>query len=113
MIQYAVEQRIPLLGVCRGMQMILDRFGIRLQKVERHIRVEHLLSNGDKVNSFHSWAAVECRTPLIPGAWSADGILEAVTHQEYPWIYGIMWHPERYHPLRERDIQFIKEVFHL
>ena len=93
--------------------MILSQFGTILQKVEGHIRTEHLLSNGDKVNSFHSWGAVECRRPLIPGAWSDDGVLESVTHQDYPWICGIMWHPERCHPPRERDIQFIKEVFHL
>lgn len=113
LLRYSVGQKIPLLGVCRGMQMILSQFGTKLRKVEGHIRIEHLLSNGDKVNSFHSWGAVECRKPLIPKAWSADGVLEAVTHQDYPWVYGIMWHPERYHPLRERDVQFIKEVFQL
>ena len=113
LIRYSVEQEIPLLGVCRGMQMILSQFGAKLQKVEGHVRVEHLLSSGDKVNSFHSWGAVECQKPLIPEAWSADGVLEAVTHQDHPWIHGVMWHPERYHPLRERDIQLIKEVFRL
>lgn len=113
LIRYSAEQKIPLLGVCRGMQMILDQFGTRLQRVEGHVREEHALSSGDKVNSFHSWGAVECQRPLISEAWSADGVLEAVTHQNCPWIHGIMWHPERYHPLRERDIQFIKEVFQL
>lgn len=113
LIQYSTGQKIPLLGVCRGMQMLLDRFGTKLRKVEGHVRVDHLLSNGDEVNSFHSWGATECQKPLIPVAWSADRVLEAVTHQDYPWIRGIMWHPERYHPTRERDIQFIKEVFHL
>lgn len=113
LIQYSQEQKIPLLGVCRGMQMIMDQFGIELRKVEGHVRMEHLLSNGDTVNSFHSWGAVSCQRPLLPGAWSADGVLEAVTHQDCPWIYGIMWHPERYHPLRQQDIQFVKEVFHL
>lgn len=113
LIRYAVEQKIPLLGVCRGMQMVLDQFGTALQKVEGHIRVEHLLSNGDRVNSFHGWGAVECQPPLIPEARSADGVLEAVTHRDFPWIHGIMWHPERYHPPRARDIQFMKEVFQL
>ena len=113
LIQYSVEQRIPLLGVCRGMQMILNQFGTKLQKVEGHIRVEHVLSNGDQVNSFHSWGAVECQKPLAPVAWSSDGVLEGVTHRDCPWIRGIMWHPERYHPPRERDIQLIKEVFRL
>lgn len=113
LIQYSAEEKIPLLGVCRGMQMILSQFGTKLQTVEGHVRVEHLLSNGDKVNSFHSWGALECQRPLIPIAWSADGVLEAVKHQEYTWMQGIMWHPERYHPMRERDIRLIREVFHL
>lgn len=113
LIQYSVEQEIPLLGVCRGMQMILNQFGAKLRKVEGHVRVEHPLSNGDTVNSFHSWGATECYRPLIPEAWSADGVLEAVTHQDHLWIHGIMWHPERYHPPRKQDIQFLKEVFRL
>lgn len=113
LIQYAVDQKIPLLGVCRGMQMVLDYFGTTLQRVEGHIRVEHPLTNGDTVNSFHSWGAVECQEPMVPEARSEDGVLEAVRHRDYPWIRGIMWHPERYHPPRERDIQLIREVFGL
>lgn len=113
LIRYAVGNRVPLLGVCRGMQMVLHEFGIPLQRVEGHVRVEHPLSNGDRVNSFHGWGAVECRPPLIPEAWSEDGVLEAVRHGEYAWIRGIMWHPERYHPMRENDREFIKEVFQL
>lgn len=113
LIQRALEAKIPLLGVCRGMQMLLNYFGTPLQKVEGHVRVEHPLSNGDMVNSFHDWGAVKCKQPLLSEAWSGDGILEAVRHQSCPWIRGIMWHPERYHPPRDRDIQFIKEVFWL
>lgn len=113
LIRYAVEQAVPLLGVCRGMQMVLDHFGGRLQRVEGHVCVEHPLSNGDQVNSFHRWGAVECPSPLVPTAWSANGVLEAVRHREFSWIYAIMWHPERYHPFRTRDLQFIREVFQL
>jgi len=113
LLQTAIERQIPLLGVCRGMQMLLDYFGTPLRRVEGHIRVEHPLDTGGAVNSFHSWGAVECRAPLVPLAWSADGVLEAVAHQDYPWIRGIMWHPERYHPPRPQDIERIKEVFAL
>lgn len=113
LIQFALENRVPLLGVCRGMQMLLHTFGTPLVRVGGHVRVEHLLSNGDKVNSFHGWGALECRPPLAPLAWSGDGVLESVAHQEYPWVRGIMWHPERYCPLRERDIQWIREALKL
>lgn len=113
LIQTAVDGRIPLLGVCRGMQMVLDYFGAPLQRIEGHVRVEHTLDSGDTVNSFHSWGAVECPIPLIPEARSTDGVLEAVSHRDCPWIRGIMWHPERYHPIRAQDIVRIKEVFSL
>lgn len=113
LIQYAIEKEVPLLGVCRGMQMLLDHFGTPLQKVEGHIRVVHPLDNGDAVNSFHGWGARECHPPLEPAAHSVDGVLEAVRHRECSWIWGIMWHPERYVTPRERDIQFIREVFQL
>jgi len=113
LIRWSMEQKIPLLGVCRGMQMLLDYFGTVLRKVEGHIRVEHPLDTGDTVNSFHGWGAFSCRPPLEAAAHSADGVLEAVVHRECPWVRGIMWHPERYAPPRERDIQFIREVFQL
>lgn len=113
LIQYAIEKEIPLLGVCRGMQMLLDCFGTPLEKVKGHIRVEHPLDNGDRVNSFHGWGALACCPPLEAIARSEDGVLEAVRHREYPWIQGIMWHPERYAPPRARDIEFIREVFRL
>ena len=113
LLQWAIEKKIPLLGVCRGMQMVLDYFGTPLQRVEGHVRVEHPLDSGDTVNSFHSWGAVECCIPLVAEAWSTDGVLEAVTHRDFPWIRGIMWHPERHRPLRTEDIARIKEVFAL
>ncbi len=113
LLQYAVESHTPLLGVCRGMQMLLDYFGTSLQRVEGHVRTEHPLSNGDRVNSFHNWGAMDCRPPLTPVLKCADGVLEAAVHRDYPWIHGIMWHPERYHPPRARDIQLIKEAFQL
>ena len=111
--EQAVERRLPLLAVCRGTQMLLHHFGIPLQRVEGHVRMEHPLSNGDTVNSFHSWGAVDCRPPLEVLARSGDGIAEIVRHQDCPWICGVMYHPERYGPLRERDIQFIKEALQL
>lgn len=113
LIAWSIENRVPLLGVCRGMQMLLSVFGVPLQRVSGHIRVEHPLDNGDTVNSYHGWGATACPPPLYPRAWGPDGVLEAVGHRAYPWIHGIMWHPERYLPPRPRDVGWIKEVFTL
>ncbi len=113
LIGLAMERKIPLLAVCRGAQMLLHRFGTPLEKIEGHVRTEHPLSNGDKVNSFHNWGALDCRPPLEVLARSGDGVVEAVRHRDCPWIQGVMWHPERYHPFRERDITWIKEALAL
>ena len=110
LIERSLEDCIPLLGVCRGAQMLMDYCGTLLQRVEGHVRVEHSLSNGDTVNSFHSWGARECRPPLLGLAWSADGVLEAIRHGDCPWVWGVMYHPERYRPFRARDVKFIKEA---
>lgn len=110
LIERSIWERIPLLGVCRGMQMLLDYFHTPLKRVEGHVRREHPLNHGDTVNSFHNWGAVKCGAPLIPEAWSTDGVLEAVGHKDYPLIHGIMWHPERYRPFREQDIERIRKA---
>lgn len=113
LIHLSMGGRIPLLSVCRGTQMLLHHFGTPLQKIEGHVRTEHPLSNGDTVNSFHGWGALECRPPLEAAARSGDGVVEAIRHLDCPWIQGVMWHPERYHPFRERDITWIKEALAL
>lgn len=113
LIDYAASQHIPLLGVCRGMQILLDHYHTPLQPVQNHIRVQHALDNGDTVNSFHGSGAVSCLPPLEVTGRSLDGVVESVRHTDYPWIGGIMWHPERYHPMRPQDIAMIKELFDL
>lgn len=111
LVDYAIETKLPLLGVCRGMQLLLDHFGTPLVPVENHVRTQHALDNGDMVNSFHSFGAVRCVPPMQVLCRSQDGVVEGVTHRDYPWLRGIMWHPERYHPPRQEDITMIKELF--
>lgn len=113
LVDWAAERQIPLLGVCRGAQLLLNHFGTPLQRVEGHVRTEHTLSNGDRVNSFHTWGALDCCPPLEVLARSADGVVETVRHGDCPWLQGIMYHPERYHPFRRKDIEFIKEALQL
>lgn len=113
LIEYAIEKKLPLLGVCRGMQMLLDYFGTPLERVEGHIRAEHTLDNGQRVNSFHGFGAKSCQAPLSAVRYSEDGIVEEVVHLTYPWLHGIMWHPERYVPFRREDVKKIQEVFDL
>ena len=110
LIKYALINNLPLLGVCRGMQMILNYFNNKLVKVNNHVRTQHILDNGDIVTSFHNWGCINCSNPLEVLAKSNDNCIEEIKYRK---IRGIMWHPERYKPLRERDIIMIRGVLEL
>lgn len=114
-IEHALRQRLPVFGICRGMQSILDYFQVPLQKVSGHVAIAHVIQymgNMCKVNSYHTMAArVETVTaPLKVIGSSADDVVEAVLHVHAP-IKGIMWHPERMHPFSQDDIKIVNEFF--
>ncbi len=111
LIKYSLDTGTPLLGVCRGMQLLLDFFGTPLERVEGHVRTHHTLSGGRQVNSFHSWGARECAAPLAALERSEDGVIEEIAHENYKNIKGVMWHPERYAPLRDGDVAWIRRFF--
>ena len=57
-----MECKIPIIGVCRGMQIIQNYFGINLFKISGHIKVRHeLYYEGKKinVNSYHNYGTKE------------------------------------------------------
>lgn len=111
LIDYGISKGIGILGVCRGMQVLLHYFGQKLVPVQNHIGKIHRLQSGQEVNSYHSFGAVECELPLIAKEICEDGVIEKIAHQSIPNLCGIMWHPERYQPFRIEDIQLVKGVF--
>ena len=113
LLQYCIDHKLPLLGVCRGMQLIQDHFGVKLTKVNNHVATTHTIkieSNDLEVNSFHNFAALDSIHDLRIVGRSDDGVVEAIRHQHFP-IQGIMWHPERNSPFQEFDINFVKSFF--
>lgn len=110
LLGYALARNIPVLGVCRGMQVIQSRHGIPLRRVEGHVRTDERIvacGTGLTVNSYHRLAATESVPPLVVWAVADDGVIKAVRHATLP-IVGIMWHPERLHPAAARDRSFIR-----
>jgi gamma-glutamyl-gamma-aminobutyrate hydrolase PuuD len=110
----AAEARgLPMLGVCRGMQVIQQRHGVPLVRVEGHVTRSQIIQiNGEPmaVNSYHRFAARESRPPLEVWAVAADGVVKAVNHAARPTT-GIMWHPERNTPFSSTDIALFRRVF--
>ena len=100
LINYAKKKKLPLLGICQGMQMLGLAFGSKLKKVRIHVNKKHKLSClSDKkfpstVNSYHNYSLEICPKDFFVTTRSSDGEIESIKHRKYNWE-GWMWHPER------------------
>ena len=114
LIARAVRDRIPLLGICRGMQHIGLVFGGSLRIVNNHVNCQHSLLGeySHRVNSYHKFALSMCPDGFRVVAESPDGVIEAIAHRYLP-ILGLMWHPERADPMSREDIDAISRLFGL
>jgi N5-(cytidine 5'-diphosphoramidyl)-L-glutamine hydrolase len=113
LLALAERRGLPVLGVCRGMQIIQQRFGTPLQRVEGHVASHQVIcidGHREDVNSYHRYGALESRVPLEPWAAADDGVVKAVRHSSQP-ITGIMWHPERRSPFSPKDVALFRRVF--
>lgn len=112
LLVYAQESHLPVLGICRGMQMMAHWAGTGLHPVQGHVKTCHRLSGEitGVVNSYHGFALANCPTGFEVLARSEDGEIEAIRHQSLPWE-GWMWHPEREELFVVRDIERLKGLF--
>ena len=115
----------PILGICRGHQVINVAFGGSLiqhvDSAQRHARCGEstdkvhraaLTENGFlralygtaeiAVNSAHHQAVKRLAPDFCVQALSDDGLIEAIAHQSAP-VYGVQFHPERMSFAHRRD----------
>ncbi len=117
----AVSRRIPILGICRGLQLInVARGGSLIQDIpsclpeagphntdDWHARTHEVALTPNstlqriygtqtlKVNSLHHQAAERLGSGLRAVAHSsADAVIEAVEDPDYPFLIAVQWHPE-------------------
>lgn len=117
LLTWAHRNRIPVLGICRGMQMMAIWAGVDLVEVEGHVRSRHKLQTFDssaewpsEVNSFHNWTVALCPPGFDITAKAEDGSIEAIKHSTLAWE-GWMWHPERETTFPAKDIERLKKLF--
>ncbi len=117
LLSWAKKNRKPVLGICRGMQMMGVYAGGKLKEVDGHVRTRHQLQVKNShsqslpklVNSYHNLALENCPDTFQILAESEDGNIEAMKHKELPWE-GWMWHPEREEPFSKTDHENFKKL---
>jgi len=110
-LDFALKNKIPVFGICRGMQFLNIKFGgdlisdlstISNECVKTHYRNEHdmIFSKENeriRINSFHHQGFIEAMTAPdfeILAISSGDGVVEAIRHKHLQ-ILAVQWHPER------------------
>lgn len=123
LVQMAADRQLPMLGICRGIQMIAAALGGSIwqdlgQQYTAHPLIKHSqdlersyashtvnIAEGTllhsifdcdtlAVNSFHHQAVRDAGPQLRTCATSTDGVIEAVESTTYKSIIGVQWHPE-------------------
>ncbi len=102
-----LEARVPVLGVCLGMQGLVSVYGGRVRQIEpAHGEVAVVTHDGSgifegvpspfKAVRYHSLAAVALPDVLVANAWCDDErgpVVMGVRHRERP-LWGVQFHPE-------------------
>lgn len=110
----AIEKDMPILAICRGMQILNVATGGTLkQHVEGHTSVQgeepnkhavaitagsklsRIIGDNTTVNSYHHQAVEILGKGLAETAWSDGDITEAVEMPSQKFVLGVQWHPEK------------------
>ncbi len=131
--QLALATDLPILGICRGLEVLVvatggnliphlpDEFGeIVVHRLDQLHSIEHSVKIASKsrlaqiigaaevkVVSWHHQAAKTVPLEWCATAWAADGVIEAVEHNHHPWAIALQWHPEVsiHDPLQQQIFQ--------
>jgi len=119
LISSALEMDMPILGVCRGMQILSIAHGGSLHQhlddtpgheghggydgvstdhdviVEKDSILAGLMGTSFTVNSTHHQGVADPGTLAVSAIAEHDGLIEAVERRDKKFCIGVQWHPER------------------
>jgi putative glutamine amidotransferase len=121
LIRCALQSQKPILGICRGHQLLNVACGGTLlqdlseapNKCLQHSQngeqneithrvkaasgslLENMLGSEFSVNSYHHQAICDVGAGLTAIAAAPDGVIEAVVMRDRDFVLGVQWHPER------------------
>lgn len=129
----ALEQNIPVLGICRGLQVMNAALGGTLYQdifvqcsnclghlpkklpvdclyhtitIEKDSILAAIFEKEEiRVNSYHHQAVKDVAKDFRATAFSTDRVIEAIEHKEKSFVLGVQWHPE---DLTIKHPQFMK-----
>jgi putative glutamine amidotransferase len=117
-LQTALDRDLPLLAICRGMQLLNVVLGGTLRQhlpavpgtephqlglglyAERKVRtapgtaLDALIGPTATVNCHHHQALDRIASALTPSAWADDGVVEGVEAEDRRFCLAVQWHPE-------------------
>lgn len=122
--QAAVEVNMPVLGICRGAQLMNIALGGDVYQdlstqykdgelichdqsapkwapfhhvsIKEESRLHQILGTHQiDTNSFHHQAVRTLASSMEAVAWAADGVIEATESKSHTFLIGVQWHPER------------------
>lgn len=116
LLRAAVAADVPILGICRGMQVLNVALGGSLLQDHSLVGInpathadtyhdvivepETLLATAlgttrpSRCHSWHHQAVARLGDGLRTSAAAPDGTIEAIEHGARRWVIGVQWHPE-------------------
>jgi len=123
LVDAALAAHVPLLGICRGMQLLNVALGGTLvQHIDGHAEVLGVFGRHSvkpvpgtlyaaaapeetSVPTYHHQAVDRLGAGLVVSAHAADGTVEAVELPSPGWVLGVQWHPEM-----GKDLRVMREL---
>jgi putative glutamine amidotransferase len=118
LIRHALIYELPILGICRGAQLMNVELGGSLYKEitqfyneetgnvrsilpRKEVRVlpgtrlrDILARDHCRVNALHDQSVRELGDGVALAAVESSGVIQAIEHPEHPLFIGVQWHPE-------------------
>jgi putative glutamine amidotransferase len=120
LVRAALDRDLPLLGICRGMQVLNTALGGTLVqhlpdvvgsdvhaplvgahgrhavRLEAGSRLAAICGERCEIATHHHQAVDVLGAGLVARGWADDGTIEAVEAEDRTWTVGVQWHPEAY-----------------
>jgi putative glutamine amidotransferase len=128
----AYRKKLPILGICRGAQLInvffegglhqnLTEFYTETPQVRTVLPRKKIMLISDSrlaaiikdrectVNALHRQAVSELGKELIVAAREENGVIQAIEHRNRPYLLGVQWHPE-YLPQQKEQLAIFQAL---